>query len=54
MANSFSLSLSLSEPLTLSEEVLGFESPVGSSQRLTNYHLLPPWLAFIIKGLEQG
>jgi len=32
----------------------GFESPVGSSQRLKNWHLLLPWLAFTIKGLEQG
>jgi len=29
-------------------------SPVRSSQRLKNWHLLLPWLAFIIKGLEQG
>jgi len=32
----------------------GFESPVGLSQRLKNWHLLLPWLAFTIKGLEQG
>jgi len=32
----------------------GFESPVGSSQRLKNWHLLLPWLVFTIKGLEQG
>jgi len=31
----------------------GFESPVRSSQRLKNWHLLLPWLAFTIKGLEQ-
>jgi len=31
-----------------------FEPPVGSSQRLKNWHLLLPWLAFTIKGLEQG
>jgi len=30
------------------------ESPVGSSQRLKNWHLLLPSLAFTIKGLEQG
>jgi len=38
----------------LSVEGGGFESPVGSSQRLKNWHLLLPWLAFTIKGLEQG
>jgi len=36
------------------EKGWGFESPVGSSQRLKNWHLLLPWLAFTIKGLEQG
>jgi len=32
----------------------GFESLVGSSQRLKNWHLLLPWLVFTIYGLEQG
>jgi len=29
-------------------KVGGFESPVWSSQRLNNWHLLLPWLAFTI------
>jgi len=37
-----------------SEESQGLESPVGSSQRLKNWHLLLPWLAFTIKVLEQS
>jgi len=35
-------------------KVRGFDSPVGSSQRLKNWHLLLPWLVFTINGLEQG
>jgi len=38
--------------LAPSVEGLRFESPVGSSQRLKNVHLLLPWLAFTIKGLQ--
>jgi len=38
----------------LSAEGWEFESPVRSSQRLNNWHVLLPWLAFTIKGLEQG
>jgi len=33
---------------------LSLNPGVGSSQRLKNWHLLLPWLAFTIKGLEQG
>jgi len=40
--------------LAPSVEGRGFESSVGSIQRLTNWHLLLPWLAFTIKDLEQG
>jgi len=31
----------------------GFESPVRSSQKLKNWHLLPPKLVFTIEGLDQ-
>jgi len=40
--------------LSPSVEAWEFESPVGSSQRLKNWHLLLPCLAFTIKGLEQS
>jgi len=40
--------------LVPSVEGRGFEFPVGSSQRLKNWHQLLPWLAFNIKGLKQG
>jgi len=40
--------------LAPSVEGRGFESPIGSSQRLKNWHLLLTRLAFTIKGLEQG
>jgi len=43
----------LGRVLALSVEGRWFESPVGSSQRLKNCHLLLLWLAFTIKGLEQ-
>jgi len=39
--------------LAPSVECRWLESPVGSSQRLKNWHLLLPWLAFTIEGLEQ-
>jgi len=37
-----------SRALATSVEGRGFKSPVGSCQKLKNWHLLLPWLAFTI------
>jgi len=42
------------QPYWMLSKTRVYVSPVGSSQRFKNWHLLLTWLAFAIKALEQG